>query len=238
MKPERLDKLFSRLGICSRLELKQLIQQKKILIDGELAIDGKQKVDPEYVRFNNRKLQYIKKVAVIFYKPAGKICSRFGTNTIFDFFPDSWLRRRPIVNSAGRLDRDTTGILILTDDGFMNHKLTSPNSELIKTYEIELLHPFRGNEPELFQNGIQLRSESVPCKSAELIIRGQKSATLIIREGKYHQVKRMIGAVGNRVLKLHRSYIGELGLGDLRPGEWRDVQTEDLYKLGLAEIKN
>ncbi|MBT3250955.1 MAG: pseudouridine synthase [Candidatus Marinimicrobia bacterium] len=238
MKSERIDRLFSRLGICHRKDIQLMLRDKRILFQGMPVKRNNQKVNAEDILFDGAKIQHLFRVAVVFNKPLGLICSRLGSDIIFDVLPSAWINRNPPVNSAGRLDKDTSGIIIITDDGELNHKLTSPKYGLTKTYELDTAHPFQGNEPELFKNGIQLRGEKQLCKPAELEITSERNAVLKINEGKYHQVKRMIGAVGNRIVSLHRSHIGTLGLGDLQPGQWRDLENEDMQLLGLKDLES
>lgn len=237
MKTERIDKLFSRLGICHRKDIRSMLRDKRILYKGEQVNRNNQKVCAEDILFDGEEIQHLFRVAVVFNKPYGLICSRLGNDIIFDVLPSAWINRNPPVNSAGRLDKDTSGIIIITDDGELNHKLTSPKYGLTKTYQLEVAHPFQGNEPELFKNGIQLRGEKQECKPAELHITSEQAAILKIGEGKYHQVKRMMGAVGNRITSLHRTHIGELGLGNLQPGQWRDLENLDMNLLGLKDLK-
>ena len=213
-----------------------MLRDNRILFQGMPVKRNNQKVNAGDILFDGAKIKHFYSVAVVLYKPIGLICSRLGSDIIFDVLPSSWINRNPPVNSAGRLDKDTSGIIIITDDGELNHKLTSPKYGLTKTYELETAHPFLGNEPELFKKGIQLRGEKQICKTAELKITSEYYAVLKISEGKYHQVKRMMGAVGNRIVSLHRTHIGTLGLEDLQPGQWRDLENQDMQLLGLKDL--
>ncbi|NQU67584.1 MAG: rRNA pseudouridine synthase [Candidatus Marinimicrobia bacterium] len=231
---ERVDKLFSRLGICSRREVLKLVRAGKITIEERSVKSAQERVDPSEIKFNGEVLDHPDRIATIFYKPEGVVCTRLGDDTIFQYFPSVWNKRRPLVNSAGRLDKDTTGILIITDDGDLVHRIISPRYHIPKTYEIEVADPFSGQEPEIFKSGtLQLADEDKPCKPADLEILTKNTGRLKLYEGRYHQVKKMFYHFNNEVVKLHRSTIGSLGLGDLKPGEWRDITPEDYRLIGV-----
>ncbi|MGH9422458.1 MAG: pseudouridine synthase, partial [Thermoanaerobaculia bacterium] len=138
----------------------------------------------------------------------------------------------PAMSPIGRLDGDTSGLLLLTDDGQINHRITSPRTHLAKTYEAHLANDLKGNEAELFAAGtLMLESDETPLEPAVLEILSPRHARLTITEGRYHQVRRMFAAVGNHVDGLQRSRIGGLGLGDLEEGSWRELDTSDLTAL-------
>ena len=132
----------------------------------------------------------------------------------------------------GRLDRDTSGLLLLTDDGALLHRITAPKAKLAKRYEATLASDLRGDEAALFASGtLQLESDDTPLAPAQLEVAGPRQATLVLTEGRYHQVRRMFAAVGNHVEALHRSRVGGLALGDLAPGQWRILTDADLASL-------
>ncbi|HIY70690.1 MAG TPA: pseudouridine synthase, partial [Candidatus Luteimonas excrementigallinarum] len=132
--------------------------------------------------------------------------------------------RKPVMSTVGRLDRDTSGLLLLTDDGTLLHRIISPRSRIPKTYEAVLAEPLRGDEAAIFASGtLMLESEQTPLQPAQLEPLDERRARLTITEGRYHQVRRMFAAVGNHVEALHRSHVGALGLGDLPEGEWRPL---------------
>ena len=139
-----------------------------------------------------------------------------------------------MVNSAGRLDKDTTGALIVTDDGELTHKIISPKYRVPKIYEIELEEPLTGKEPDIFKRGtLKLPDEDKPCKPADFEIISENTGRLTLFEGRFHQVKKMFDLMNNNVLYLHRSMIGSLELGNLEPGQWRDLNDEDYRLLGI-----
>jgi len=136
------------------------------------------------------------------------------------------------VSTVGRLDADTTGLILLTDDGKLLHRLISPRSETPKTYEATLARPLEGHEAALFASGtLMLRGEDKPLLPAQLDVTGERTARLTITEGRYHQVRRMFAAAGNHVEALHRAAFGSLTLGDLPEGEWRLLGAEEVAAL-------
>lgn len=231
---ERVDKLFSRLGICSRREVHKLIRSGKISSDNIPITSVRQKVDPEKILYNGCLLDHPQGIKILFNKPQRAICTRLGENSIFSYLPENWSYRRPVVNSAGRLDKYTTGMLIITDDGDLVHRIISPKNHIAKIYDLEVEIPFNGDEVDLFKSGsIILPDEKKPCQPAYLEILGDRTGRIKLYEGKHHQVKKMIEKTNNRVLKLHRSGIGNLKLNGLKSGEWRDLTAEDLQLIGI-----
>jgi 16S rRNA pseudouridine516 synthase len=170
---------------------------------------------------------------VMLNKPVGYVCSTKGSSRlIYDLLPDRFRLRSPAMSPVGRLDGDTSGLLLLTDDGQVNHRITSPRTHLAKTYDAHLANDMRGDETELFAAGtLMLESEETPLEPARLEILGPRLARLTITEGRYHQVRRMFAAVGNHVESLHRSGVGGLGPGDLEEGHWRVLTAGDLTAL-------
>ena len=167
-------------------------------------------------------------------KPAGFTCSRADQGRlVYELLPPRFLQRSPPLSTVGRLDADTTGLLLFTDDGKLLHRLISPKSSTEKTYEATLARPLEGHETELFASGdLMLRGEEKPLLPARLEVTGERSARLTITEGRYHQVRRMFAATGNHVEALHRARFGALELGGLPEGEWRVLAEDDLARLG------
>jgi 16S rRNA pseudouridine516 synthase len=170
------------------------------------------------------------------HKPVGYTCSTKDPGRIvYDLLPPRYRLRSPLLSSVGRLDRDTSGLLLFTDDGALLHRISSPKSKLSKVYEATLANELRGDEAELFASGtLMLESEQTPLLPAELEVVDTRHARLTLHEGRYHQVRRMFAAVGNHVEALHRSRIGGLGLGDLVAGEWRMLDEADRTELFAA----
>ena len=222
----RLDQLLASSGLGSRSEVKELIQRRRVTVAGVIERNPATKADPAEVLVDGAPLEFPDGLFVLFNKPAGCVCShdtREGQR-IYDLLPPRWLARNPAVTSVGRLDRDTTGLLLLTDDTALVHRLTSPKHHVDKVYEATL---DRAPEPSLieaFASGtLLLADEDKPCAPARLVLRGGAEVELTLTEGRFHQVKRMFAHFGYEVVRLHRSRFGEYTLGELRPGEWREA---------------
>ena len=228
----RLDKLLSNRGYCSRSEVKNLIRSGYVLVAGEKPKASDLSVEPEQVTFEGEALDPGEGLILMMHKPSGYTCSRKELGeVIYDLLPERYSRRNPPLSSVGRLDKDTTGLLLITDDGALLHKLTSPKYKVAKIYEVLLEQDLRGDEGAVFKSGtLILEDEQEPLEPAELMVTGARSATLSITEGRYHQVKRMFEAVGNKVVGLHRSKIGDLTLEDLPEGEFRQLEAAEIQK--------
>ncbi|MET0290660.1 MAG: pseudouridine synthase, partial [Pseudoxanthomonas sp.] len=151
--------------------------------------------------------------------------------------PPRYRLRDPLVSPVGRLDRETSGLLLMTDDGLLLHRIISPKAQLDKVYEVTLAEDLRGDEAALFAAGtLLLETDNKPLLPAELDVLGPRQARLTLHEGRYHQVRRMFAAVGNHVQALHRSRIGGLGLGTLEAGQWRLLSPADLEVLFAAPV--
>jgi 16S rRNA pseudouridine516 synthase len=151
---------------------------------------------------------------------------------VYDLLPPRFRLRAPLLSTVGRLDRDTSGLLLMTDDGALLHRIVSPKSKLAKTYEATLAQELRGDESAVFASGtLLLESETTPLAPAKLEVVDARHARLVLTEGRYHQARRMFAAVGNHVEALHRSRVGGLTLGDLAPGQWRALDAHDLDTL-------
>jgi len=166
---------------------------------------------------------------VMLHKPVGYTCSTKDPGRIvYDLLPPRYRLRSPLLSTVGRLDRDTSGLLLLTDDGVLLHRIVSPKSKLSKVYEATLANDLRGDEAGIFASGeLMLESEQTPLLPAGLEIIDSCHVRLTLHEGRYHQVRRMFAAVGNHVEALHRSRIGGLELAGLPAGEWRVLGDDD-----------
>ena len=171
------------------------------------------------------------------HKPVGYTCStRDPGRIVYDLLPPRFRLRSPLLSTVGRLDRDTSGLLLLTDDGALLHRIVSPRAHLPKLYEATLAHDLRGDEAALFASGsLQLESENTPLAPAQLDVVDPRHVRLTLTEGRYHQVRRMFAAVGNHVLALHRSRVGGLELGELPSGAWRVLAADDVARLFATE---
>src|SRR5690606_31583867 len=163
----------------------------------------------------------------------GYTCStRDPGRIVYDLLPPRFRLRSPLLSTVGRLDRDTSGLLLLTDDGGLLHRIVSPKSKLAKVYEATLAEDLRGNEVELFASGtLMLEGEKTPLAPAMLEVLEPRRARLVLTEGRYHQARRMFAATGNHVVALHRSQMGGLDLGGLPEGQWRALDEGDLDRL-------
>ncbi len=225
----RLDQLLANLGYCSRREARGWVANGAVTVHGEPADDFAQKVAPGEVRVDGEPLDHPDGLLLLLNKPLGLVCSheaREGPN-VYSLLPERWRRRNPIVTSVGRLDKDTSGLLLLTDQSPLVHRLTSPKHKVPKVYRATV---DRDLDPELigrFASGtLVLEGEDAPCAPAELKIVSPREAELTLIEGKYHQVRRMFAATGSIVLTLHREKFGALALGDLAPGQWRELPLD------------
>jgi 16S rRNA pseudouridine516 synthase len=181
-------------------------------------------VDPALVTVDGEALEAIDGLIAVFYKPVGYVCSHAEDEgaTIYDVLPERWLQRNPPATSVGRLDKDTSGLLIITDQGPLQQRLTSPKANIAKVYEVTVDKDLDERLIDVFASGtVMLRSEDTPCLPANLDIVSSREARLTLTEGRYHQVKRMFASQGWEVLTLHRSRFGKLTLGELKPGQWR-----------------
>jgi len=226
-KTERLDRLLSRLGYCSRREARDWVKQGLIRIDGARATSATARISPTLVSVNGEALDHPDGLTLIYHKPPGSVCSRDDHGRlIYADFPERWIRRKPPLASIGRLDKDTSGLLILTDNGQLNHQLSSPKHHIARTYRVTLDRPLEASAPALFASGtLMLDGDERPCLAAELRITGEKEAELTLHEGRYHQVRRMFAAVGNHVTALTRIRLGAMSLADtgLSAGEFRCI---------------
>ncbi|MCM2336332.1 MAG: pseudouridine synthase, partial [Pseudomonas sp.] len=170
---------------------------------------------------------------LMLHKPTGYTCStKDPGRVIYDLLPPRYRLRSPLLSPVGRLDRDTSGLLLMTDDGQLLHRIVSPKSHLPKVYEATLASDLRGDEAAVFASGtLLLESEQTPLAPAALDVLGPRRARLTLTEGRYHQVRRMFAAVGNHVEALHRSRIGGLALDELPAGQWRALDAADLQRL-------
>lgn len=227
----RLDKLLSSLGYCTRKEVSSLIRERLITHIENLPLKSDTKVAHDDVRFEGEFLDPPSGIVILMHKPTGLICSHDEGEgrLVYDLLPPRWRLRDPKISTVGRLDKETSGLLLLTDDGVLLHRLTSPRHHVAKIYEATLDRALNGNEAEIFASGtLMLNGEKTPCLPAKLTIIDETHVTLEITEGRYHQVRRMFAAVGNHVTALHRSSFEELTLGDLKEGEYRILSAKEI----------
>jgi 16S rRNA pseudouridine516 synthase len=225
----RLDQLLSSLGYCSRREARDWLDAERVTVRGEVADDVAQKASPTDVRVDGEPLDHPDGLLLLLHKPLGLVCSheeREGPN-VYSLLPARWRRRNPVVTTIGRLDKDTSGLLLLTDQSPLVHRLTSPKHKVPKIYRATVDRDLTPELVPLFAGGtLLLAGEKDPCAPAELRILSAREAELTLIEGRYHQVRRMFSACGTTVLTLHRERFGSLELGGLPPGQWRELPLD------------
>jgi 16S rRNA pseudouridine516 synthase len=229
----RLVRLLANLGYGSRKQVAAMFRSGRITAaDGDVLYADDQ-VDHARVRIDGEPLDPPGGLVLMLHKPTGYTCSaRDAGSIVYDLLPPRFRLRSPTLASVGRLDRDTSGLLLLTDDGALLHRIVRPRSHLPKVYEATLARDLRGDEAAAFASGtLLLDSERTPLAPAALEVLGPRAARLTLTEGRYHQARRMFAAVGNHVVALHRSRIGGLALGDLPAGAWRALDAADLAQL-------
>ena len=235
---ERLDKIVSNLGYGSRKEVKALVKKGLIEVDGVVVKDNGMAIDPEtaVIRINGEEITYRKYIYLIMNKPAGVISATHDNReeTVVDLLEVDHQVFNPF--PVGRLDKDTVGLLLLTNDGDLNHKLISPKWHVDKVYFAKIDKEVTEEDVKEFKKGIRL-DDGYVCKEAKLeILSASEEGSEIkvtIQEGKYHQVKRMFEAVGKKVVYLQRIEFGGLKLDeeDLEEGEYRELTKEELLIL-------
>ena len=229
----KLVKLIANLGYGSRKDVTAMFREGRITDPRGDVLYADDKVGHDVIRIDGEPLDPPAGMALMLHKPVGYTCStKDPGRVIYDLLPLRFRARSPLLSSVGRLDRDTSGLLLLTDGGALLHRIVSPKAKLAKVYEATLAHDLRGDEGEVFASGtLMLESENTPLAPAGLDVRDARHASLTLTEGRYHQVRRMFAAVGNHVDALHRSRVGGLSLGDLPAGQWRLLDAGDLETL-------
>ncbi|MBL4775985.1 MAG: rRNA pseudouridine synthase [Mariprofundus sp.] len=239
IKAERLDKLLANLGYGVRKDIRSWIKDGLISIDGKKPSSPAQKVTPDQVLLMDKPLDHPYGLTIIYHKPPDAVCSRKEDGRlIYEDFPARWLARKPPLSSVGRLDKETSGLLIITDDGQLNHQLTSPKKHISKTYLVSLNRPLQGHESDKLASGkLMLEDDDKPCLPAELIIHSEQQVSLVLHEGRYHQVRRMFAALGNHVENLQRTHIGDLALHDtgLSAGQYQTLSTSQLLNMVIDQ---
>ena len=230
----KLFKLLANLGYGSRKEVMRLIKAGAVTDDAGKVL-GENEVPPhEQILFRGEELDPPAPLVIMLNKPDGYTCSSEDPgSTIYDLLPERYAHRNPGLNPIGRLDKDTTGLLLMTDDGKLLHKIIHPKSNCLKVYHVVLDRPLEGHETDLFASGtLLLNSETKPLLPAKLEVLGEKEALVTLHEGRYHQVRRMFAAAGNHVLTLKRISIGGFRLpDDLEEGDWRMLEPEEIQTI-------
>ena len=232
----RVDRLLANLGYGSRREVQALIAAGEVSLDGTRVVQASAHVHADVslaarMTVADEPLDPPSPLTLVLNKPLGVVCShREAGRRIYELFPERWRRRTPALSTIGRLDADTSGLIIVTDDGALNHRIISPRAHVAKRYLATLARPLGGHEAALFASGaLTLEGDDKPLSPAELETLETTLARLTIHEGRYHQVRRMFAAAGNHVLALHREKVGGLELPpELAPGGWRIASSTEL----------
>lgn len=232
----RLDRLLGNLGYGSRKEVQQMASAGWIVLDGTPLKDASQRIAvapdlPQRLTVRGKPMDPPPGLALMMHKPLGVTCShKEAGELVYDLLPDRWRQRDPAISTVGRLDKETSGLLLLTDDGALLHRIISPKSHVAKRYRAVLARPLNGDEAARFAaGGLLLEGDDKPLLPAEMTALSDVEAILTLHEGRYHQVRRMFAAVGNHVEALHRDRIGSLDLPqDLEPGRYRVMGEADL----------
>ncbi len=225
----RLDQLLANLGYCSRREARGWIAAGRVTVRGIVADDFGAKAAPADVLIDDQPPDLPDGLLLLLHKPTGLVCSHDADEgpRVYDLLPPRWLARNPAVTSVGRLDKDTSGLLLLTDQTALVHRLTSPKHKVEKVYRATVDRDLAPDLVARFAAGtLLLDGEKAPCAPATLTIISPHEAELTLTEGKYHQVRRMFTATGATVLTLHRAQFGPLTLGNLAPGQWRELPLD------------
>lgn len=238
----RLDRLLANMGYGSRTEIQALARAGRIVLDGKpiAKADTRIPVTADLagrMTVSGRPVDPPPPLTLLMHKPLGVTCSHKEAGPlVYGLLPERWRRRDPAISTIGRLDKDTSGLLLLTDDGQFLHRVIAPKSAVAKRYRVTIDRPLEGSEAALFAAGtMMLEGEEKPLLPARLEVLGEKLALLTIGEGRYHQVRRMFAAVGNHVTALHRDRIGGLALpDDLAAGEFR-ILTESERQAVFSE---
>lgn len=235
-----LEKLLSQLGLGSRKESRALVRMGLVEVDGETAEDPFVELSPlpGHLVVNGEDISLRTRLFVLLHKPEGYECSHRPQHheSVFSLLPARWLAMG--IHCVGRLDVDTTGLLLLSNQGDFIHQIESPRKGLGKAYRAVLADPLTPESQERLLAGVELRSEKGLFNALSLEMHDEHTVTITVGEGVYHQVKRMFAAVGNKVCALHRVSIGSLVLNaDLAPGSWRFLEADELRNLGYKDTE-
>lgn len=225
-----LEKMLQSQGFGSRKHCQQLIKNGAVSIEGEKIDQPKHKLDLNNLSFSvyDQHFEYREKVYIALNKPQGYECSHQATHhfSVFDFFNDVLMNRG--LQCVGRLDQDTSGLLLLTDDGQFLQALTHPKKHVAKVYQMQTVDPVTEQQILQLQQGVELHNESGIFAATNVVQLAENELQMTIHQGVYHQVKRMLAAVGNKVERLQRQQIGALTLPELEQGKWIYLNAEQV----------
>ena len=228
-----LARYLARLGYGTRREVEAMLRARRVTgPEGQALTEGPVPAH-EVIRVDGAPLDPPPGSVILLHKPVGYVCSTSDRPPlVYELLPPRFLNRDPVMAPVGRLDADTSGALLLTDDGQLNHRLTSPRWHQPKSYRVTLADPIDGDRLTPIVNGtLRLRGDDQPLAPAIVIPLGPRDVRVTITEGRYHQVRRMFAAIGNHVVALHRETIAGIGVETLEPGRWRLLSTEEVARL-------
>ena len=236
-KPISLEKILFSQGFGTRRYCSDLVYAELVKVNGVLAEDPEERIATDNLILNveGRDWEYHEKAYLAFNKPKNYECSHKPTHhpSVYSLVPSPFIERG--LQCVGRLDYDTTGLLLISDDGQFIHKMTTPKKNIGKVYEITTPEPMTPKQIDHLLNGVMLDDDPKPCYANACKQLSDHVLVMTIVEGRYHQVKRMIAAVGNHVTKLHRTEIGSYKMpADFAEGAWRWLYPEDLYQLSQS----
>lgn len=226
----RLDGFIAKATGASRRDVQRYIKEGRVSVGGRVATNAAARIDNLPVTLDDEPINMPAPVYLMLHKPAGYLCANTDSQhpTVLDLLPFKLHPTEPL-QIVGRLDLDTTGLLLLTTDGNWNHRITAPTSQCTKAYRAELAEPITADAITVLEGGVTLKSDSKPTLPCRVQKIGDLEVRIRIREGRYHQIKRMFAAVGNRVIRLHREQVGELTLdSELKPGEFRHLTEMEI----------
>lgn len=230
---ERLDKVLSSSGVSTRREVRELVRRKRVSVNGVEALSPDMKVTPsDIITVDSIPVERMHSVTALMNKPSGYVTSTSDpvSKTVMELLPERFIRLG--LKPVGRLDKDTTGLLIFTNDGALSHHLISPKREVEKEYLVTHTGTITDEIIAAFRDGLVL-PDGTKCRSALLKREGEHQSLLVIREGKYHQVKRMMGAVGLSVTALERVREASITLSGLGRGETRELTPDEIESLRI-----
>ncbi len=235
-KKVRLERLLANLGYGSRKDVGKAIKDGAFLMNGDVVLDPSLQIDPEEMSnstFDEEPLDPVSPLTILLHKPRGYTCSSDEQGLlIYDLLPPRWKKRDPLLSSAGRLDKDSTGLVLMTDDGQLLHKIISPKIHVEKHYRVKLRDDLKGDEAALFSTGsFCLKNDVKPLKPAEWIPESSRSGVMILQEGRYHQIRRMFASIGNHVEDLHRFKLGGMDLSELAEGSYKILELESIQAI-------
>ncbi|MEO8695071.1 MAG: pseudouridine synthase [Acidimicrobiales bacterium] len=223
----RIDRLLGNLGYGTRKDAQRIVKSGRVTVGGEVVTDATRSVDPETVTLDGEPLDAPLGLVVALYKPVGYVCSHSDREgpSVFELLPEQWMLRSPRPTTVGRLDKDSSGLVLVTDDGALVHALTAPRRHVEKRYVVTLDRSPGADLPRLveqFASGtLMLRGDDTPCRPAALEALDESTFVVLLTEGRHRQVRRMFANLSYEVTSLLRTHIGEYTLDGLAEGEWR-----------------